>query len=124
MEMLRESANGDPRALAEIGERGRNRERRLPALRRSVALLGRHGIVGHGTDRVIRDFAVAQRHAIATKHGLGMMDYMYRDGQSGPLASLMRIGLDAVELDGTDPVSPHVCPLAPPYRSRAAQTDL
>lgn len=105
MEMLRSSANGDPKALAEIEEWGQSRERRLPVLRRFVALLGRHGIVDSGTNRVIRDFVVAQCYAIATRHGLDMMGYVYRDSQSGPLAALMCIDLNAVELDGTDPGS-------------------
>jgi len=99
MAMLRQKAGNDEQALAEVEEWGRNRERRLPVLRRFVALLGRHGIVGHEMRRVDRNFVVAQCYAIATGHGLDMMDYKYRDSRSGPLASLMSIDLHAVELD-------------------------
>ena len=106
MKMLREGAGGDEDALAEIEEWGRNRERRLPVLRAFVALLGRHGIIDAGTHRFIRDFVVAQCFAIATRHGLDMMDYEYSDSESGPLASLMCIDLHAVELDAPAPASP------------------
>lgn len=106
MAMLRRGANGDEGALAEIEEWGRNRMRRLPVLRKFVALLGRHGIIDGNTHRFIRDFVVAQCFAIATRHGLGMMDYQYSDSESGPLASLMSIDLHAVELDGADGGSP------------------
>jgi len=101
MAMLKERAGGDPDALAEIEDWGERRQNRLPTLRRFVALLGRHGIVGPETNRIDRNFVVAQCYAIATKHGLGMMDYRYRDSQSGPLASLMSIDLHAVELDAS-----------------------
>jgi len=103
MEMLRKGAGGDEGALAEIAEWGRRRERRLPVLRRFVALLARHGMVGRGMHRMDRDFVVAQCFAIATRHGLGMMDYVYRDAQCGPLASLMSIDLHAVEIADEDP---------------------
>jgi len=102
MRVLTERAGGDEKALAEIKEWGEKRERRLPMLRRFVALLGRNGIVGPGTDRVTRDFVVAQCYAIATKHGLDMMGYRYRDNQSGPLATLLDVDLNAVELDAAD----------------------
>ena len=106
MAMLRKGANGNKKALAEIEEWGRNRERRLPVLRAFVALLGRHGVIDAGTHRFIRDFVVAQCFAIATRHGLDMMDYDYSDSESGPLASLMSIDLHAVELDGSCTASP------------------
>ncbi len=102
MRALRESAGNDEKALAEAEEWGRRRQERLPRLRRFVALLGRHGIVGPETDRIERDFVVAQCYAIATRHGLDMMGYTYLDSQSGPLASLLDIDLYAVELDGED----------------------
>ncbi len=105
MAMLRERADGDEKALTEIEEWGRRRERRLPVLRRFVALLGRHGLLSPGTGRVERDFIVEQCFAIATKHGLGMMDYRYRDSQSGPLAALMLTDLHAVELDADAPTA-------------------
>ncbi|MDD9842845.1 MAG: hypothetical protein EB824_05130 [Thaumarchaeota archaeon S15] len=105
MRMLREKAGGDEKALAEAEEWGRNRARRLPILRRFAALLARHGIVGPDTNRIDRDFVVAQCLAIATRHGLDTMGYWYRDSQSGPLASLLDIDLHAVELDGADPGS-------------------
>jgi len=103
MEMLRKGAGGDEGALAEIAEWGRRRERRLPALRRFVALLARHGMVDRDMHRMDRDFVVAQCFAIATLHGLDVMDYEYRDAQRGPLASLMSIDLHAVEITGEDP---------------------
>jgi len=103
MDMLRKSANGDPRALAEIEDWGERRERRLPVLRRFVALLGRHGVIDGDMHRATRNFVVKQCFAIATGHGLDQMDYVYRDSESGPQASLMTIDLHAVELDGTDP---------------------
>lgn len=103
MRVLTERAGNDEEALAEIKEWGERRERRLPALRRFVALLARNGIVGPGTDRVTRDFVVAQCYAIATKHGLDMMGYRYRDNQSGPLATLLDVDLHAVELDAAPP---------------------
>jgi len=102
MAMLRKRAGDDEKALAEAEEWGRDRERRLPVLRRFVALLGRHGIVGGETHRVDRDFVVAQCYAIATRHGLDMMGYTYLDSQSGPLAAMLGIDLHAVELDGKD----------------------
>ena len=46
MAMLRKRAGGDEAALAEAEEWGRRRERRLPVLRRFVALLAEHGIIG------------------------------------------------------------------------------
>jgi len=55
------------------------------------------------THRAARNFVVKQCFAIAKEHGLGQMDYRYRDGESGPQASLMTIGLHAVELDGSAP---------------------
>ncbi len=97
MRALRRMLGGDQKALAEAEEWGKDRERRLPVLRRFVALLGRHGIVGPETGRIERNFVVAQCYAIATRHGLGMMGYTYLDGQSGPLASLLDIDLQAVE---------------------------
>ena len=103
MKMLRARAGNDEQALIEIREWGRRRERRLPVLRAFAALLRRHGLVAAGTGRVDRDFVVAQCFAIATKHGLDMMDYEYRDSQSGPLAALMMIDLHAVGLDATAP---------------------
>lgn len=103
MAMLREGARGDEAALAEIEEWGRRREGRLPALRRFVALLGRHGTIGPDMHRLDRDFVVAQCLAIATRHGLDMMGYRCRDSQSGPLAALMDIDLQAVELDAGAP---------------------
>ena len=103
MKMLREGAGGDEQALAEIEEWGRRRERRLPVLRSFAALLRRHGLVVAGTDRVTRDLVVAQCFAIATKHGLDMMGYEYRDSRSGPLAALMEIDLHAVGLDAAAP---------------------
>ncbi|MDD9825306.1 MAG: hypothetical protein OXU86_00790 [Thaumarchaeota archaeon] len=103
MKMLREGAGGDEAALAGVEEWGRDRERRLPVLRAFVALLGRHGIIGPETNRIDRDFVVAQCFAIATGHGLDMMGYKYLDSQSGPLAALMDIDLHAVELDATAP---------------------
>ena len=102
MEMLRKGAGGDEKALAEIEEWGRRRERRLPALRAFAALLRRHGLAGAGTDRVTRDFVVGQCFAIATGHGLDIMDYVYRDSQSGPLAALMLIDLHAVGPDASE----------------------
>jgi len=102
MKMLREGAGGDEQALAEIEEWGRRRERRLPALRAFAALLRRHGLAGAGTDRVTRDFVVGQCFAIATGHGLDIMDYVYRDSQSGPLAALMLIDLHAVGPDASE----------------------
>lgn len=98
MVMLRKGAGGDKNALAEVEEWGRRREARLPVLRRFVALLARHGVVDASTHRFTRDFVVKQCFAIATGHGLGMMDYVYRDSESGPLASLMSIDLHAVEI--------------------------
>ncbi len=100
MEMLRRGAGGDKKALAEVEEWGRRRERRLPVLRRFVALLGRHGVIDEGMHRFTRDFVVKQCFAIATRHNLDMMDYAYRDSESGPLASLMSIDLHAVEISG------------------------
>ena len=105
MRMLRERAGGDAKALACAEEWGRKRARRLPILRRFAALLARHGIVGPDTNRIERDFVVAQCLAIATRHGLDKMGYWYLDGRLGPLASLLDIDLHAVELDGTDPGS-------------------
>jgi len=102
MKALRKRLENDQKALAEAEEWGRSRERRLPILRRFVALLGRHGIIWHGMHRVDRNFVVAQCYAIATGHGLGMMGYTYLDSQSGPLATLLDIDLYAVELDGKD----------------------
>jgi len=96
-----EKAGGDKNALAEAEEWGRSRERRLPVLRRFVALLARNGIIGQEADRVERDFVVAQCYAIATGHGLNMMEYRYRDSQSGPLAPLLDVDLNAVEIDTT-----------------------
>lgn len=101
--MLREKASDDPGALGEIEAWGRLRERGLPVLRKLVALLGRHGTVGRDTHRAARNFVVKQCFAIAKDHGLDQMDYRYRDGESGPQASLMTIGLHAVELDGSAP---------------------
>lgn len=103
MKMLRARAGGDPKALAEAEEWGRRRERRLPVLRRFAALLHRNGVIDAGMDRLDRDFAITQCYAIATRHGLDMMDYEYNDWESGPLASLMDIDLHAVELDGAAP---------------------
>ena len=103
MRMLREKASDDPGAPEEIEAWGRRRERRLPVLRKFVALLGRHGTVGRDTHRAARNFVVKQCFAIAKDHGLDQMDYRYRDGESGPQASLMTIGLHAVELDGSAP---------------------
>lgn len=100
MKMLRSRAGGDLKALAEAEEWGRRRERRLPVLRRFAALLHRGGVIDAGMDRIIRDFVIAQCYAIATGHGLDMMDYEYNDCESGPLASLMDIDLHAVEIDG------------------------
>lgn len=100
MEMLRRKAGGDEKSLAEVEEWGRRRERRLPVLRRFVALLGRHAIIDGDTYRPTRDFVVKQCFAIATKYGLDMMDYRYNDSESGPLASLMSVDLHAVELSG------------------------
>jgi len=105
MAMLRERARGDPKALAEAEEWGRNREKRLPRLRRFVALLGRHRIIVPDMDRADRDFVVAQCFAIATRHGLDMMGYRYRDSQSGPLATLLDVDLNAVELDAAEGAS-------------------
>jgi len=99
MRMLRERAGGDKHALAEAEEWGERRQKRLPTLRRFVALLGRNGIIVPETDRAERDFVVAQCYAIATRHGLGMMGYRYRDSQSGPLATLLDVDLNAVETD-------------------------
>lgn len=103
MEMLRKRAGDDENALAEIKDWGERRERRLPELRKFIALLGKHGMIGAETSRITRDFVVAQCFAIATQHGLDMMGYRYRDSQSGPLAALMEIDLHAVELDATLP---------------------
>ena len=105
MAMLREKAAGDAKALARAEEWGQKRARRLPILRRFAALLAEHGIIGPDTNRIDRNFVVAQCFAIATKHGLDKMDYWYLDGRLGPLASLMSIDLHAVELDGTAPGS-------------------
>jgi len=121
MKMLRESAGGDEKALAEIEEWGRRRERRLPVLRRFVALLGRHGLVGPGTGRVERDFVVAQCLAIATRHGLDMADYRYRDSRSGPLAALMEIDLHAV---GPGDGAPAVSPFPDAHSERAFLDDV
>jgi len=101
--MLRKSAAGDPAALEEIEEWGIRRERRLPVLRGFAALLHKSGIIDAGMSRINRDYAIAQCYAIATRHGLDMMDYVYNDAASGPLASLMSIDLHAVELDGAAP---------------------
>lgn len=101
MAMLRGGAGDDRGAIAEVEEWGRRREGRLPVLRRFVALLARHGVIDVGMHRFTRDFVVKQCFAIATKHGLGMMDYAYRDSESGPLASLMSIDLHAVEISDT-----------------------
>ncbi|MDD9813567.1 MAG: hypothetical protein OXU37_04790 [Thaumarchaeota archaeon] len=98
MAMLRKRAGNDEAALAEVEEWGQRRERRLPVLRRFVALLGRHGIIGPDTHRIERNFVVIQCFAIATRHGLDMMDYRYRDSRSGPLTALMGVDLHAVEL--------------------------
>ncbi|MDD9803026.1 MAG: hypothetical protein OXU53_10830 [Deltaproteobacteria bacterium] len=98
MAMLRKRAGGDEAALAEVEEWGRRRERRLPVLRRFVALLAEHGIIGPDTHRIDRNFVVIQCFAIATRHGLDMMDYRYRDSRSGPLTALMGVDLHAVEL--------------------------
>jgi len=46
MRVQREKASDDPGAPEEIEAWGRRRERRLPVLRKLVALLGRHGTVG------------------------------------------------------------------------------
>ena len=105
MEMLRERASNNAQALARAEEWGRNRARRLPILRRFVALLAEHGMVWPEMNRVDRDFVVAQCYAIATGHGLDTMGYRYLDSQSGPLAPLLDIDLYAVELDGTGPGS-------------------
>ncbi|MDD9808710.1 MAG: hypothetical protein OXU86_07010 [Thaumarchaeota archaeon] len=103
MEMLRERAGNNEKALAEAEKWGKNRDERLPILHRFVALLERHDIIRSDMNRVDRDFVVAQCYAIATDHGLDMMGYRYLDSQSGPLAPLLDIDLYAVELDGTDP---------------------
>jgi len=103
MKMLRSRAGDDPKALAEAEEWGRRRERRLPVLRGFAALLHKSGVINAGMDRINRDFAIAQCYAIATRHGLDIMDYEYNDWESGPLASLMDIDLPAVELGGAAP---------------------
>ena len=105
MAMLRERAGGDAKALACAEEWGQKRARRLPILRRIVALLAEHNMVWPDMNRIDRDFVVAQCYAIATGHGLDTMGYRYLDSQSGPLAPLLDIDLDAVELDGTGPGS-------------------
>ena len=100
MAMLRKRAGNDEAALREIREWGQRRERRLPVLREFARLLHGAGIIGENMDRADRDYAIAQCYAIATGHGLDMMDYEYRDWESGPLASLMSIDLHAIEPDG------------------------
>ena len=100
MAMLRKRAGNDEAALREIREWGQRRERRLPVLREFARLLHGAGIIGENMDRADRDYAIAQCYAIATSHGLDMMDYVYHDAVSGPLASLMSIDLHAVEPDG------------------------
>jgi len=100
LEMLRSRAGGDPAALEEIEEWGERRQKRLPVLRGFARLLHRAGIIDDEMDRADRDYAIAQCYAIATSHGLDMMDYVYHDAVSGPLASLMSIDLHAVEPDG------------------------
>ncbi|MDD9814032.1 MAG: hypothetical protein OXU37_07220, partial [Thaumarchaeota archaeon] len=60
MAMLREKAGGDAKALAKAEEWGRKRARRLPILRRFAALLAEHGIIGPDTNRIDRNFVVAQ----------------------------------------------------------------
>lgn len=72
-------------------------------MRRPVALLGRHGVIDGDMHRATRNFVARQCFAIATGHGLDQMDYVYRDSESGPRASLMTIDLHAVELDGDGP---------------------
>ncbi|RNJ73454.1 MAG: hypothetical protein EB824_02460 [Thaumarchaeota archaeon S15] len=106
MAMLRKRAGEDPDALAEVEEWGRRRVGRLAVLRRFAALLGRGGILGGEADRVTRDFVIEQCFAIATRHGLDMMDYEYDDSDTGPISTLMGIDLHAVELDGTETASP------------------
>lgn len=50
---------------------------------------------------------MARRCAIATRHDPDMVGYEHGDCESGPLASLMGMGLHAVELGGAGPpVSP------------------
>jgi len=103
MSMLREQAGGDAGALEEVEEWGRRREERLGVLHRFAALLGRGGVIGGGMDRVERDFAIEQCFAIATRHGMDMMDYEYNDSDTGPISALMGIDLHAVELGDQDP---------------------
>lgn len=103
MPMLKKGAGGDPAALEEIEEWGLRRERRLPVLRGFARLLDRNGSIGKDMKRADRDYVIARCYAIATGHGLDMMDYVYSDAISGPLASLMSIDLHAVELDGAEP---------------------
>ena len=100
LEMLRSRAGGDPAALEEIAEWGQRRQRRLPVLRGLARLLHRAGIIDDKMDRADRDYAIAQCYAIAKDYGIDMMDYVYHDAVSGPLASLMSIDLHAVEPDG------------------------
>lgn len=108
MAMLKERAGGDPAALEEIEEWGCRREKRLPVLSGFAQLLARHGVINKEMDRADRDYVIAQCYAIATKHGLDMMDYVYNDAISGPLASLMSIDLHAVEIG--DPCAENLFP--------------
>lgn len=100
MAMLRERAGDDPDALAEVEEWGQRRVRRLEVLR-GFAALRRSGVMSGELDRVDRDFVVEQCFAIATRHGLDIMDYEYNDSDTGPISSLMGVDLHAVRLDCT-----------------------
>lgn len=100
MLMLGERACGDEVTIREIKEWSQRREKRHPVLRGLARPLHRAGIMGEKTDMAGRDYAIARRHAIATRHGLGMMGRVHRDWESGLLAGLMGVDLHAVGPDG------------------------
>jgi len=101
--MLLEDAGDDPAAQRRVKEWGQGRERRLPVLRRFAALLHRNGIIDGKMSRIHRDFMIAQCFALATRHGMDMVGYTWRDSESGPLSAPMKIDLHAVEpADGGD----------------------
>ena len=103
MRMLLEDAGDDPAKQKKAREWGERRARRLPQLRRFAALLHRNGVIDGTMSRVHRDFMITQCFALATRHGMDMMGYTWRDHVSGPLSAPMTIDLHAVEPeDGGD----------------------
>ena len=101
---LKEFVGEDEAKIKEIEEWGAKRQERIDRLCGFASLLERNDILKEGSKKegkkltgIMREAAIEQCLAIATRSGLVEMEYRFNDSQSGPLCARLNLDVQAVK---------------------------